>query len=102
MMQKFFVDEFMDKTQIKDQLTNGRTFADSDPRSGRSLSTTIQKNIERDLLLKKIGVFDYAQTKKGYQNFENFCFQNFNHKFGNYLRTQIINNNENFHPNRDR
>ena len=50
MIQKAFVDESMGITQIKEwyrRFKNGRTFVDSDPRSGRPSLTTTPENIER-------------------------------------------------------
>ena len=50
MIYKAFVDESMGITQIKEQyrrFKNGRTFVDSDPRSGRPSLTTTSENIER-------------------------------------------------------
>ena len=50
MIQKAFVDDSMGITQKKEwyrRFKNGRTFVDSDPRSGRHSLTTTPENIER-------------------------------------------------------
>ena len=50
MIQKAFVDESMNITQIKEwyrRFKNGRTSVDRDPRSGRPSLTTTPENIER-------------------------------------------------------
>ena len=50
MIQKAFVDESMGTIQIKEsyrRFKNGRTYVDSDPRSGRPSLTTTPENIGR-------------------------------------------------------